>query len=82
MTGKQKKALAALLSAPTKREAAAIAGISYPTLRRWITQDDGFRREYEAELAALLEGASEQVRHGMLDAVTTLRRIVADEAAP
>ena len=82
MTGKQKKALAALLSAPTKREAAALAGIDYSTLRRWITQDADFRREYEEELAALLESSAEQVRHGMLDAVTTLRRIVADEAAP
>lgn len=82
MTGKQKRALAALLSAPTKREAALIAGISYPTLRRWITQDADFRREYEAELAALLECAAAQVRHGMLDAITTLRRIVADDEAP
>ena len=82
MTGKQKRALAALLSAPTKREAAKIAEISYPTLRRWITQDEDFRREYEAELAALLESAAEQVRHGMLDAVTTLRGIVADDEAP
>lgn len=82
MTGKQKKALAALLIAPTKREAAALAGISYPTLRRWVAQDEAFRRAYQDELAALLESASEQVRHGMLDAVTTLRRIVADEEAP
>ena len=51
MTARQKRALVALLSAPTKREAAEIAGISYPTLRRWITQDADFRREYEAELA-------------------------------
>lgn len=36
MTGKQKKAIAALLSASTVRDAAAAAGISYATLRRWI----------------------------------------------
>ena len=81
MTARQKRALVALLSASTKREAAEIAGISYPTLRRWITQDADFRREYEAELAALLESASAQARTGMLDAVTTLRRIVADDEA-
>lgn len=82
MTAKKKRALAALLSAPTKRAAAALAGVDYSTLRRWLTQDEAFRRAYQDELAALLEGASEQVRHGMLDAITTLRRIVADEEAP
>ena len=82
MNGKQKKAIAALLSASTVREAATAAGISYATLRRWIAEDATFRQEYNAELQSIIESAAAQARQGMGEAVGVLRRIVADGEAP
>ncbi len=82
MTGKQKKALAALLSASTVRDAAAAAGISYATLRRWIAEDSEFRREYKSELQSIVESAAAQARQGMGEALKVLRSIANDEEAP
>ena len=82
MTGKQKKALAALLSASTVRDAAAAAGISYATLRRWIAEDGDFRREYKAGLQSIVESAAAQARQGMGEAVEVLRGIANDSEAP
>lgn len=81
MTGKQKKALAALLSASTKQEAAQAAGISYATLRRWLAQDTEFRQAYNEELQSVVERAAVQARQGMTEAVSALREIVADGEA-
>ena len=82
MTGKQRKALAALLTAPTMRAAAAQASVSYATLRRWMGQDTAFREEYEAELTQLVQAATTQARQGMGEAVQTLREIVTDADSP
>ena len=82
MTGKQKRAIAALLSASTVREAATTAGISYATLRRWIAEDDAFRQEYNTELQSIIERAAAQARQGMIEAVIVLRGIAADGEAP
>ena len=82
MTGKQKKAIAALLSASTVREAATAAGISYATLRRWIAEDAAFRQEYNIELQSIIERAAAQARQGMIEAVIVLRGITADREAP
>jgi len=81
MTGKQKKALAALLSASTKQEAARAAGISYATLRRWLAQDTEFRQAYNEELQSVVERAAIQARQGMTEAVSALREIVTDGEA-
>lgn len=82
MTSRQKKALAALLSAPTIRAAALAAGVNYSTLRRWIAEDVDFRRAYSEEMAVLVENAANQARQGMTEAVSVLRAIVRDEDAP
>lgn len=81
MDSRKKKALAALLSASTKQEAASAAGISYATLRRWIMEDADFRREYDAELQGIIESAAAQARQGIAEAVTTLREIMNDAEA-
>jgi len=81
MTGKQKKALAALLSASTKQEAARAAGVSYATLRRWLSEDADFQQAYNDELQGIVERAAVQARQGMTEAVTALREIVADGEA-
>lgn len=82
MTPKQKKALSALLTTPTIEAAARAAGIGYTTLRRWLKEDNDFRREYEAELAVLVENAANQARQGMTDAVSVLREIICDNDSP
>ena len=83
MTAKQKRALAALLTASTVQEAATEAKVSYATLRRWLTDDKEFRAEYDTVLRELVESAATQARQGMTEAVSVLREIMADdEAAP
>ncbi len=81
MTNRQKKALAALLNAPTMRAAALLAGVNYSTLRRWITEDAEFSDAYRAELSALIENAAFQARQGMSEAISVLREIMNDEEA-
>ena len=83
MTAKQKRALACLLTAPTVQAAAMEAKISYPTLRRWLSNDTEFRKEYSSALQELVESAATQARQGMSEAVAVLREVMADtEAAP
>lgn len=64
MTPKQTKVLAALLEQPTKKAAAAAAGISPATLRRYLA-DEEFQREYKKGLAELLKNASDRAQKGM-----------------
>lgn len=78
MTTKQKRAIAALLTASTKQEAARAAGISYATLRRWLAEDADFQQAYNDELQGVIERAAVLARQGMTEAVTALREIVAD----
>ncbi len=82
MTGRQNKAIAALLTAPTTQAAAAQAGVGYATLRRWLTQDAAFRREYDSAMAQLIQEAATQARQGMGEAVQTLREIATDQDSP
>ena len=82
MTAKQKKALAALLTAPTIDAAAQAAGIGYTTLRRWLKDDEAFRREYERELAGLVTDAAAKAKQSMAPALSVLREIVEDEYGP
>ena len=83
LTGRKKKALAALLTASTVQTAAAQAKVPYSSVRRWLTSDKEFRAEYDAMLRELVESAATQARQGMTEAVSVLREIMADvEAAP
>ena len=78
MTGKQEKALAALVRSPTAKQAAEAAGIGYTSLRRWMREDEEFRNAYKAALAELLEDAHRQSSAGMGAALDTLREISED----
>lgn len=82
MTNRQQRALAALIRAPTTREAAAEAKIGYSTLRKWLQTDSAFRDAYREELSQLVEEAGRSVRAGMTDAAEALRRIATDPDAP
>ncbi len=76
MTAKQKKALAALITSPTIETAAKAAGVGYTTLRRWLKDDEDFRREYERELAGLVTDAAAKAKQSMVPAVLVLRKIL------
>lgn len=78
MTVKQQKALAALISSPTRAEAAKRAGVGVTTLRRWLSEDDAFRAAYRAALAELLEDASKQSKQSLSMALDVLREIMHD----
>lgn len=78
---KRESAIAALLSAPTIKAAAKLAGISEPTLHRWMRRAD-FASDYQRAREKTLEMASDQLRHGTLAAVEVLREISANRKAP
>ena len=82
MTNRQQRALAALIRAPTTREAAASAEVGYSTLRRWLSEDQEFREAYRAELSQLVEEAARSVRAGMGEASQTLREVAQNKEAP
>lgn len=78
MTEKQEKVIAALLTNPTRIEAARAAGISDKTLRRYLA-DGEFQREYRKALAEVVDEAAAQARQSLAPALRCLRGIVSDE---
>lgn len=77
MTPKQKKALAALLTYPTRREAAAAAGVSERTMRDYLSNDE-FQAEYRAALSGLIDDAAAQAKMALSPALKTLLDIAVD----
>lgn len=77
MTPKQQKALLALLTSPTREQAAAAAGITPKTLRGYLAVPE-FQAEYKKAFAALVEDATRQAQQAMAPALSTLRDIVED----
>ena len=78
MTPKQNRALAALLTAPSKAAAAQAAGISPRTLRDYLA-DPTFRQEYQKAFVGLVEDATRQAQQALAPALSTLREIVEDK---
>ncbi len=77
MTPKQQKALLALLTHPTKEQAAAAAGITPKTLRSYLA-DPAFRAEYRKAFSSLVEDATRQAQQAIAPALSTLREVVED----
>ncbi len=77
MTTKQTKALAALLTQPTKGEAARAAGIGLTTLKRYL-EDPAFQAAYQKAVAELVEDAAAQAKQSLNPALSCLRDIVED----
>lgn len=77
MTPKQQKALLALLTSPTREKAAAAAGITSKTLRKYLA-DPAFQVEYKKAFAGLVEDATRQAQQAISPALSTLREIVED----
>lgn len=75
MDAKKQKALAALLSSPTKEAAAKKAGINTKTLRRYL-QDEAFSSAYKKAAGDMVEDATRQLQQSLTSAITRLRCIV------
>lgn len=78
MTSKQTKALAALLTQPTKEKAAAQAGIGLTTLKRYL-DDPEFQAAYQKALSEMIEDAASQAKQSLSPALSCLREIVGSE---
>lgn len=82
--GKNRKwesAIASLLSCPTIAEAAKTAGVSEPTLLRWL-KDEEFSAEYRTARRQTVEVAIGLLQKASGAAVTTLVSIMQDEEKP
>lgn len=81
MTTRQTKAIAALVSEPTKRAAAAKAGISESTLRSYLS-DPAFMAEYRAAVSSMLDDATRESQQALSPALSCLREVTTDTEAP
>lgn len=81
LTEKQRRALTALLAAPTAKEAAVQAGIGERTMKRFRALP-AFQQAYRAAQAEVLEDAVCQSRQHLTGALSALADITADANAP
>lgn len=73
LSARQEKALAALLAGPTHKAAAATAGVSEATLRRWLQQPE-FKAAYRQARLNVLEHAVGRLQQVAGKAVDALER--------
>ncbi len=78
MTPRQQKALAALLTSPSKAAAAKAAGIAPRTLRDYLA-DPAFQAAYRDAFGNMVEDATRQAQQAISPALSTLREIVEDK---
>lgn len=81
LSARQQRALAALLAAPTAKQAAEMANISERQMKRYRA-DTNFRAAYQEAQTELLEGAVNQSRRSLTGALTALAEIAEDANAP
>ena len=81
MTAKKLRALQALLSTQTRREAAEQAGISESTLRRYFSDAD-FRAEYQECVSEIIADATLLAQRSLRSSLETLRDISEDDTEP
>ena len=81
LTERQRRALAALLAAPTAKEAAKISNVGERTLKRWRTLP-AFQRAYREAQSELLESAVCQSRQHLTGALSALADITENANAP
>lgn len=81
MEAKKHRALLALLSSPTIKEAAKIAGIGEKTLHRWIKEDQEFRQAYREASREALQHTTTRLQQAAARAVDTLESIMMDKRA-
>lgn len=71
MTTSKEKALAALLTSTTRKEAAEKAGISYRTIRAYL-QDAEFAAEYQQRKGEIVDDAARRLTNAMQKAIEVL----------
>lgn len=81
MTPTKEKAIAALMTCPTKKEAAQKAGISDRTLRNYLADPD-FQTAYQRAFTGIIEDATRQAQQTLSPALSTLREIMEDVEIP
>lgn len=75
-------AILALLSEPTIEKAAARAGVSERTLRRWLASNQSFRAAYEAARRTTYEAGINRVQALTARAVETLEELLQAKKYP
>ena len=78
---KQESAIAALLSEPSVKRAAAAAQVGESTLWRWL-KEDAFRKAYLEARRRSVHHASARIQHCTADAASVLQSIMNDPAQP
>ena len=73
---KQQRAIAALISEPTIKGAAEVAGVGERTLHRWLLEDENFKDALAQAESALIDGASRQLLSGQTQALNVLSDIM------
>jgi hypothetical protein len=81
LSGKQVKAIAALVTEGTLGEAAATAGCSHRSIERWL-QDPNFSRELRQARRRVVEAAIGNLQSKMADAVEALHRNLTASRSP
>lgn len=82
LTGKQQRALDALLDGANVQTAAQLAGVNRKTLARWLAHDVAFWNTYQAHSRAGLQLAARRLTNKLDDAVELLGDVMANEEAP
>lgn len=80
MTKNQDKALAALMTSPTIKAAAAAAGVDYRTMRRYL-EDPEFLAEYKMMTSEMLSDAKMRAKQLLNPALETLGDICTNKKA-
>ena len=78
MTPKKEKALAALLTYPTRKAAAQAAGVSVRTMQDYF-KDQEFLERYRAAFGELVQDATRQAQRAIAPALSTLTEIMEDK---
>jgi hypothetical protein len=78
---KEARAIAALLCEPSVEAAARSARIGARTLRRWLQRPD-FAEELARAAREAMAGAMKTLQAASVEAVETLRAVLADEEGP
>lgn len=78
MNQRQQKALTALLTSPSRAEAAKAAGVTTRTLQNYLA-DPEFQVEYKKAFGNMVDDAAAQARQSFAPALSTLREIVEDK---
>jgi propanediol dehydratase large subunit len=79
LSARQEKALATLLTTSSVPEAAAKAGCSERSLRRWLAEDVAFISEYRERRRRVVEEAEGVLQGAMTDAANVLRDLLKSE---